>query len=101
MITIMIIFLIIVIIIIPNNINHAEEGGYSLQVNKFERLESIFSLFAIYEDQMDMEQHGINYLIAEPCKDCKSVFLSEQGQSSRPRLHKSKCKEGEVKEGGN
>ena len=36
------------LIIIPNNINHAEEGGSALQVNKFEKLESIFSLLAIY-----------------------------------------------------
>ena len=34
--------------------------------------------------------------LLEPCQDRQPLLLSEQGQSSSPRLHKSKCKEGEI-----
>ena len=49
--------------------------------------------------EMPKEKPEINYPISEPCKDCESVFLPEQGQGSGPGLYKSKCKKGESKEG--
>ena len=49
--------------------------------------------------EMPKEKPEINYPISEPCKDCESVFLPEQGQGSGPGLYKSKCKKGEYKQG--
>ena len=34
--------------------------------------------------------------LLEPCQDRQPLLLPEQGQGSSPRLHKSKCKEGEI-----
>ena len=77
------------LIIIPNNINHAEEGGSALQVI------IILTTIIINRNPNDNNYHYHNNSLVEPCQDCESVLLPQQGQGSSSGLHKPKCKEGD------
>ena len=77
------------LIIIPNNINHAEEGGSALQVI------IILTTIIINRNPNDNNYHYHNNSLVEPCQDCESVLLPQQGQGSSSGFHKPKCKEGD------